>query len=163
MARRCTKFNNWIENNALIDLGFSGPKFTWVRGLGPSTKKSAHMDRALCNIEWRARFPEGGVKHLKGLTHSVGNGKQTKFWTQRWVAKRPLVEVATGSVPMQEQQKMGDVAGLIPEEVWAQIQAYQVYPNAGIQDKPFWGETVSGMFSIKSAISLLRGNMTPEY
>ncbi|KAJ8450987.1 hypothetical protein Cgig2_032612 [Carnegiea gigantea] len=35
-----------------------------VRGLSPSTKKSARLDRALCNMEWRARFPEGGVKHL---------------------------------------------------------------------------------------------------
>ena len=64
MARGCPKCNNWIENNALINLGFSGPKFKWVRGLSPSTKKSARLDRALCNMEWRARFPEGGVKHL---------------------------------------------------------------------------------------------------
>ncbi|KAJ8433994.1 hypothetical protein Cgig2_012687 [Carnegiea gigantea] len=32
------------ENNALIDIGFSGPKFTWVRGLSPETRKSARLD-----------------------------------------------------------------------------------------------------------------------
>ncbi|KAJ8442674.1 hypothetical protein Cgig2_003718 [Carnegiea gigantea] len=40
MARHCSKFNDWIENNALIDIGFSGLKFTW--GL---------------------KFQEGGIKH----------------------------------------------------------------------------------------------------
>ena len=27
MLRRCNRFKYWIENNRLIDLGFSGPKF----------------------------------------------------------------------------------------------------------------------------------------
>jgi len=29
MVRRCLKCNNVIKNNGLLDLGFSGPKFTW--------------------------------------------------------------------------------------------------------------------------------------
>ena len=28
MSRRCLKFNNLIENNGLIDLGYSRPKFS---------------------------------------------------------------------------------------------------------------------------------------
>ncbi|KAJ8437463.1 hypothetical protein Cgig2_012903 [Carnegiea gigantea] len=66
MARRCARFNNWIENNALIDIRFAGPKFTWVRGRTPSTRKSARLDRALCNMAWRQKLPEGGVRHLDG-------------------------------------------------------------------------------------------------
>ncbi|KAJ8450710.1 LOW QUALITY PROTEIN: hypothetical protein Cgig2_021182 [Carnegiea gigantea] len=64
MARRCSKSNNWIENNALLDIGFTGPKFTWVRGRNPSTRKSARLDRVLCNVAWRHKFQDGGVRHL---------------------------------------------------------------------------------------------------
>ncbi|KAJ8422846.1 hypothetical protein Cgig2_033485 [Carnegiea gigantea] len=64
MARRCSKFNNWIENNALIDIGFSGPKYTWVRGLSLETRKCARLDCAVYDMEWRLKFQEGGVKHL---------------------------------------------------------------------------------------------------
>ncbi|KAJ8437488.1 hypothetical protein Cgig2_007465 [Carnegiea gigantea] len=72
MARRCAKFSNRNENNALLDLGFSGPKFTWLRGLSQATRKCARLDRALCNMEWRARFPDGGVKHLvRNQSHHV--------------------------------------------------------------------------------------------
>ena len=64
MLRRCTRFKHWIENNGLIDLGFSGPKFTWTRGLNRETRKEARLDRALCNMDWRVRFQEGAVRHL---------------------------------------------------------------------------------------------------
>ncbi|KAJ8427137.1 hypothetical protein Cgig2_021393 [Carnegiea gigantea] len=64
MNKRCILFANWIENNGLIDLGFLGPRFTWVRGNTYDTSKSAKLDRALCNMSWRSRFPEGSVRHL---------------------------------------------------------------------------------------------------
>ncbi|XP_074293271.1 uncharacterized protein LOC141620249 [Silene latifolia] len=51
MARRCDKFNNWIENYELIELEFSGPAHTWARGNTPETRQSARLDRALCNAE----------------------------------------------------------------------------------------------------------------
>ena len=37
MIRRCNKFNNFIENSGLIDLGFTGPKFTWALGKNLAT------------------------------------------------------------------------------------------------------------------------------
>ena len=72
MLRRCTRFRHWIENCGLIDLGFSGLKFTWARGLHPENRKEARLDRALCNAEWRLRFPEATVQHLLrvGSNHS---------------------------------------------------------------------------------------------
>ena len=45
-------------------MGYSSPKFTWMRGLSPSTRKKARLDRALCNTEWRVKFQEGVVRHL---------------------------------------------------------------------------------------------------
>ena len=64
MARRCSKFSNMIENNELIDLGFSGPRYTWARGRTVQTRKSARLDRALCNSMWRTHFQEAAVRHL---------------------------------------------------------------------------------------------------
>jgi len=64
LLRRCSLFEKWIDDNAFIDLGFTGPPFTWSRGLNPETKKCARLDRGLCNQEWRLLFEEAGVHHL---------------------------------------------------------------------------------------------------
>ena len=64
MLRRCQRFKAWIENSGLIDLEYSGPKFTWARGLSIATRKEARLERALCNMAWRVRFQEGVVRHL---------------------------------------------------------------------------------------------------
>lgn len=64
MQKRCRKFSNWIQNNALIDLGCSGPEHTWFRGLTDDTFKSARLDRGLANDAWRLRFEEGAVRNL---------------------------------------------------------------------------------------------------
>jgi len=64
MARRCAIFNNWIENNGLLDFGYSGPRSTWSRGNRYDTKKNSRLVRALCNASWRTQFHEGAVRHL---------------------------------------------------------------------------------------------------
>ena len=64
MLRRCKRFKQWIDNYGLIDLGYSGPKYTWARGLSSTTRKEARLDRALCNTEWRLKYQNGVVRHL---------------------------------------------------------------------------------------------------
>lgn len=64
MQRRCQNFANWIANNELIDLGFSGPAHTWFRGHSEDTFKSAWLDRGLVNEEWRLKFTEGNLRNL---------------------------------------------------------------------------------------------------
>jgi len=72
MQRRCRRFKHWIDNNGLVDLGFSGPKFTWARGLTQAIRKEACLDSAFCNMDWRLKFPNGAVCHLiqAGSDHS---------------------------------------------------------------------------------------------
>ena len=48
--RRCTGFLEWIHEHELIDMGFTGPRFTWSRGVDTKTFKGARLDRALCNM-----------------------------------------------------------------------------------------------------------------
>nr|GMD60351.1 uncharacterized protein LOC109181278 [Ipomoea batatas] len=60
-AQRCSDFAEWIDNDGLVDMGFSGPKYTWSRGNEVGLSKSARLDRVLCNTEWRTAFSAANV------------------------------------------------------------------------------------------------------
>lgn len=62
-----TRFINWVEERGLIDLGFAGSKFIWNHGVNMDTRRSARLDRGLCDDNWRCTFSEASIKHL---THS---------------------------------------------------------------------------------------------
>ena len=53
-------FTNWINRNNSVDLGFTGPKFTWMtkRGIGEDIWE--RLDKAVCS--WT-----GGYTMLRGL------------------------------------------------------------------------------------------------
>lgn len=53
------QFAECIEEYNLIDLGFKGPPFTWVR-----ESLRQRIDRALCNTAWLTLFPTSQVIHL---------------------------------------------------------------------------------------------------
>lgn len=61
---RCGKFQDWIFRHGLIDLGFTGPIYTWFRGLNSSTFKGARLDRGLCSVDWRNAFLDASLSHL---------------------------------------------------------------------------------------------------
>lgn len=65
--RRSHKFNEWIHDMDLIEVEFLGANHTWARGLTPETRKSARLDRALCNGDWGCRFTNAKVKHLPAI------------------------------------------------------------------------------------------------
>lgn len=54
-------------DEALVDLGFKGQKFTWKRGREGETFKGARLDRALCFLDWLDKFPDTSVTHLTML------------------------------------------------------------------------------------------------
>ncbi|CAN1846263.1 Transposon TX1 uncharacterized 149 kDa protein [Linum perenne] len=58
-ASRCRAFNNCLDDCELLDLGFSGPKFTWFHG-----QKKRRLDRAVCNAAWMTAYPGSAVLHL---------------------------------------------------------------------------------------------------
>ncbi|CAL1361155.1 unnamed protein product [Linum trigynum] len=62
--RRCKRFSERIEQAGLIDLGYSGPCFTWTRGDQSTTYKASRIDRSLCNTTWNSAFPNTFVQHL---------------------------------------------------------------------------------------------------
>ena len=55
--QRSAASTEWIFENELVDMGFTGPMFTRTRGNSSSTFEGARLDRALCNTEWQLKFP----------------------------------------------------------------------------------------------------------
>ncbi|XP_028790082.1 uncharacterized protein LOC114746054 [Neltuma alba] len=53
------QFQDWITASSLLDIGFSGPHFTWGRGSSQS-----RIDRILVNDLWTECFPDASVIHL---------------------------------------------------------------------------------------------------
>lgn len=61
---RCTDFNDWITDEGLVDLGYTGTPFTWSRGKDSTTFRAARLDRVLCSIDWLDVFPHANVTNL---------------------------------------------------------------------------------------------------
>lgn len=61
----CFKFRDVLDSCGLIDLGSTGPKFTW-RGpqVGGYARVFKRLDRATSNACWRIYFPEASVRVL---------------------------------------------------------------------------------------------------
>lgn len=53
-----------MERKGLINLGYSGPRFTWQHGVNALTRKVARLDIALCDVEWQRHFHSANIKHL---------------------------------------------------------------------------------------------------
>lgn len=56
------KFSANINECKLMEIGASGPKFTWSNGRQGNANIQKRLDRGLCNEEWQALFPEGNLK-----------------------------------------------------------------------------------------------------
>ena len=58
---------DFISNTGAIDLGFTGPSFTWSNRCEGLANIKERLDQCLCNQEWQLLFPKAGVKHLCNL------------------------------------------------------------------------------------------------
>lgn len=57
-------FGNFIIDDGVIDMGYTGNKFTWCRKVHGLHTKWARLDRFLINLDWRNRFPNRKFLHL---------------------------------------------------------------------------------------------------
>lgn len=69
LGRPSSSFLEWTMEEGMIDLGYVGPSFTLHHGNCVTQRRSARLDRALCDEEWRCLFPEPVVIHCTH-THS---------------------------------------------------------------------------------------------
>ncbi|XP_021827477.1 uncharacterized protein LOC110768097 [Prunus avium] len=63
VTSRVQGFRNWFDDHGMVDLGFSGPKYTWR-----NNKVSERIDRAICMMNWRGLYAEAHVRHLPRTT-----------------------------------------------------------------------------------------------
>ncbi|CAL1401239.1 unnamed protein product [Linum trigynum] len=62
-AARCRPFMNCVDASGLIDVEFTGPRFTWQQG----TLKQ-WLDRALCNERWLKNYPRTITRPLERIS-----------------------------------------------------------------------------------------------
>lgn len=77
-TRLSNTFVECIHDCNLIDMGYSGSPFTWVRGF-----LKERLGRVLCNVEWQAMLPNSSVTHVPlstsdhcGLWLRANNGNE---------------------------------------------------------------------------------------
>lgn len=63
-ASKSTLFSNFILDNNLFDLGFSGSWFTWCNSQTALARRWARLDRFLANSLWILDFQEFSNIHL---------------------------------------------------------------------------------------------------
>ncbi|CAL2231440.1 unnamed protein product [Prunus armeniaca] len=63
VTSRVKGFRNWFNDHCMVDLGFSGPKYTWR-----NAKVSERIDRAICTMNWRRLYADAHVRHLPRTT-----------------------------------------------------------------------------------------------
>ncbi|XP_065631679.1 uncharacterized protein LOC136068452 [Quercus suber] len=101
-------FREVLDHCGFVDLGFSGPEFTW-HGRRGGELIWERLDRGVANYEWLARFPTGRIKHLNCFTSdhrpillSLEAGGEHKKWNRKpfrfeamWVSDSGCRDVIT--------------------------------------------------------------------
>ncbi|XP_074300229.1 uncharacterized protein LOC141631461 [Silene latifolia] len=60
-------FTTWKISNGLLDVPFSGPRFTWMNNQHNDKFIMERLDRAYANQEWFTLFPSTSISHLSIL------------------------------------------------------------------------------------------------
>ena len=61
---KALEFKECLENCNFLDLGFAGPKFTWINKRPVTSLILERLDRCFANPSWRMLYPEAIVTHL---------------------------------------------------------------------------------------------------
>ncbi|XP_075665376.1 uncharacterized protein LOC142635044 [Castanea sativa] len=67
-SRRVNVYNECMDFCNLIDLGFSGPKFTWTNCRDISDLIQQRLDKVWVNSDWKLIYPEATVSHLARIS-----------------------------------------------------------------------------------------------
>nr|GMD48266.1 hypothetical protein DM860_017600 [Ipomoea batatas] len=93
---RCRRFNRWLENEDLVDLGFFGPEFTWTRGNNVETFRGSRHDKVICSTDWLDFLLGTHVQHLPKINNEIGE-KSTRNAHEE--VKNALFEMAPYKAP----------------------------------------------------------------
>ena len=110
---RAMVFQQCLNSCNLLDLGFQGPKFTWVNERDFLALIQERIDHCFANSSWRTLFPEASIYHLTklhsnhcpvllSLNSSNGNHTNRPFISQpMWLSHPPSRNLSriTGLTP----------------------------------------------------------------
>jgi hypothetical protein len=61
------EFTDFVNSNALVDLGFVGNRFTWSNHRSGSANIRERLDRGFANQNWVHIFPNSLIKHFPAI------------------------------------------------------------------------------------------------
>ncbi|KAG7599981.1 Reverse transcriptase zinc-binding domain [Arabidopsis suecica] len=112
---------------------------------------------------------------IPGKSWVLGNGRQVKFWTDRWLFNRILSEEAGGLLPQGYESmvvndlwrdgngwRMDMITPYISNNARLELTSVDVDKVTRARDQLSWSESVDGNFSVKSAYNLLTRNSDPR-
>lgn len=62
---RALQFQECLNTSKMIDIGFSGARYTWSNNRPIGQLVQERIDRVFVNVEWNALFLEAWVEHLE--------------------------------------------------------------------------------------------------
>lgn len=62
--RRSLAFKEYLDRCSMVDLGFSGPRYTWTNKRDINNLILERIDRIFMNPKWCALYPDAKVTHL---------------------------------------------------------------------------------------------------
>ena len=153
----------------------------WARVL-----RSKYNVGSIHDLSWMGRRSNGsstwssvvlGIREVVMTGHSwaIGNGRDIKFWTDRWLSNQPLSSVTIGELPegyedvtVREMWVVGggwDLAHIAPfvtDETRLELAAVVVDTVNDSEDRLAWSQTNNGQFTVKSAYALITRDDTPR-
>ena len=113
--RQMQLFRDVLDECGFVDLGFTGPKFTWTNNR-PGDMTWERLDRVVATPDWLLSFPSARVYHLEG----------------RWSDHKPIwVSTETVVIPKKKPFRF--------EEVWTSDQGCEAVIEAS------WKQDLTGV------------------
>ncbi|XP_010484806.1 PREDICTED: uncharacterized protein LOC104763089 [Camelina sativa] len=112
---------------------------------------------------------------MPGLSWIIGDGREIRFWLDKWLANKPLIDMLVGEPPVGYENVraceawrngMGWSDSLILRYLTdcakLQLRAVVIDNVTGASDRLSWGGSLDGRFSVQSAYAVLTRNDKPR-
>ncbi|KAG7559686.1 Reverse transcriptase domain [Arabidopsis thaliana x Arabidopsis arenosa] len=112
---------------------------------------------------------------LQGSRWVLGNGRDIRFWTDKWLCNEPLVERVIMELPNESLQwRVKDlwqegtgwcldaIVPYVTINTRLELAAIVVDNVTGSRDRLAWGETADGQFTVKSAYTMITRDESPK-
>ena len=138
------------------------------------------------NVSWMVARKNGsstwrsvalGIREVVSKGHSwvMGNGREIKFWTDRWLSNQPLTAVTVAEllegyedITARDMWVVGgswdltQIAPFVTDETRLELAGVVVDTVMEGEDRLAWGHTNNGQFTVKSAHDLITHDDTPR-